>query len=188
MNSKNIVMKTATENLENDHVYILQLTGIMEKITGTENPDISHIEKIILLIRNFADGIHHAKEENLLFKKLEEKGMSPHMGPVAVMLHEHTEGRNFVRGIEENLNLYKKGERDALKGIYRNMLGYASLLENHISKENNILFRMADNVLSPAEQEELLSGFSRVEKEAARTYRPDDYISMILELGAVYSQ
>ena len=101
------IMNRATANLENDHVYILQLTEIMERITRKEIPNTGHIARIIEIIRNYADGIHHAKEENLLFKKLEEKGLSPYQGPVAVMLHEHTEGRNFVKGIEDNLSLYR---------------------------------------------------------------------------------
>jgi hemerythrin-like domain-containing protein len=178
-------MNTATENLENDHVYILQLTDIMEVIAESKNPDTGHIARIIEIIRNFADGIHHTKEENLLFTKLGEKGLSPYQGPVAVMLHEHTEGRNYVKGIEENLKLYKGGSSEALAGVRRNMLGYAGLLKNHISKENNILFRMADNVLSETDQASLLAAFKKVEEGGDGT-KPSDYVAEILALGAKY--
>jgi hemerythrin-like domain-containing protein len=179
-------MNTATGNLENDHVYILQLTEIMERITRKDSPDTGHIATIIEIIKNFADGIHHAKEENLLFPKLEEKGLSPHQGPVAVMLHEHAEGRNFVKNIVDNLEIYNNGNKEALSGIYRNMLGYASLLENHIAKENNILFRMADNVLSKEEQSDLLKNFGIVESSAREGNKSTDYVSLILELAAIY--
>jgi hemerythrin-like domain-containing protein len=64
----------ATSDLENDHVYILKLCDIMEKITHEERPDISHLEDIVDLIRSFADGLHHRKEEDLLFPKMSEKG------------------------------------------------------------------------------------------------------------------
>ena len=180
------IMNRATANLENDHVYILQLTEIMERITRKEIPNTGHIARIIEIIRNYADGIHHAKEENLLFKKLEEKGLSPYQGPVAVMLHEHTEGRNFVKGIEDNLSLYRSGRTDVLSDIYRNMLGYASLLENHIAKENNILFRMADNILSEEEQATLLQNFEKVENEAGERGKTADYVSEILQLASIY--
>ena len=180
------IMNTATANLENDHVYILQLTEIMERITRKEIPNTGHIARIIEIIRNYADGIHHAKEENLLFKKLEEKGLSPNQGPVAVMLHEHTEGRNYVKGIEDNLSLYRSGRPDVLSDIYRNMLGYASLLENHIAKENNILFRMADNILSEEEQANLLQNFEKIENEAGERGKTADYVSEILQLASVY--
>jgi len=63
----------------------------------------------------------------------------------------------------DNILLYKQGEHSARDKIYRNMLGYAELLKNHIHKENNILFRMADNLFSEAEQENLLSEFGKIE-------------------------
>ena len=149
-------MNTATKNLEDDHVHILKLIDVMEHITHTENPDVNHLEKIVYIIRNFADGLHHAKEENLFFPLLAEKGFSPTQGPVAVMLHEHVLGRNFVKGMADNITLFKSGNKAALSEIFRNMNGYSEFLRNHISKENNILFRMADNALSESDQNNLL--------------------------------
>ena len=112
-------MNTATRNLEDDHIHILKLTDVMEIIARSENPDINHIESIIDIIRNFADGLHHAKEENLFFPALEQKGFSSRQGPVAVMLHEHVEGRNFVKGIADNLELFKKDNKQAISKLLR---------------------------------------------------------------------
>ncbi|HVN56675.1 MAG TPA: hemerythrin domain-containing protein [Bacteroidales bacterium] len=179
-------MKTATENLENDHVYILQLIAVMEKMTRIDPPETDHIEMVVDIIRNFADGIHHAKEENLLFRELGNKGLSPQQGPVAVMLHEHEEGRNLVRGIADNLKRYMEGEKGALMLVYSSMLGYSGLLRNHIAKENNILFRMADRVLSSEEQESLLAKFEQVENPSGKGLKATDYVSMVLELAARY--
>ncbi len=179
-------MNSATANLENDHVHILKLTSIMERITRSGSPDTGHIETVIDIIRNFADGIHHSKEESLLFPKLEEKGFSPYQGPVAVMLHEHVEGRNYVKGIVENLSLYMEGDKEALKAIYTNMTGYSKLLENHIAKENNVLFRMADNVLSGEEHSTLLKQFGTEENNAKSGKTPDYYIAEIDALAGIY--
>jgi hemerythrin-like domain-containing protein len=179
-------MKTATENLENDHVYILILTEVMQKIAKIEFPDLSHIETVIGIIRNFADGIHHAKEENLFFPKLGEKGLSPYQGPVAVMLHEHVEGRNYVKGMADNLALCRNGKKEAAAALSVNMEGYASLLQEHIAKENNILFKMADNVLSGREQSDLVSEFERVEVSQEEGKRPSDYIIKVGELAVIY--
>jgi hemerythrin-like domain-containing protein len=63
-------MNTATKNLEDDHIHVLKLTDVMEAITRSEKTDIEHMESIIDIIRNFADGLHHAKEENLFFPML----------------------------------------------------------------------------------------------------------------------
>jgi hemerythrin-like domain-containing protein len=179
-------MDTSTKNLEDDHIYILKLTDVMKEIVRSEKSDIEHIESIVELIRNFADGLHHAKEENLFFPALEGKGFSAQQGPVAVMLHEHEQGRNFVKGIADNVELFKNGSTSALSEINRNMSGYADLLVNHIAKENNILFRMADRVLSDAEHKNLIEQFQAIELDRPSGDRPDDYIRRINELALFY--
>lgn len=179
-------MNTATKNLEEDHIHVLKLTDVIEAITYSDFPDTDHIGSIIDIIRNYADGLHHAKEEYLFFPALEIKGYSAHQGPVAVMLNEHVEGRNFVNGIAQNLELYITGNKLAIKALYKNMIGYADLLRNHIGKENNILFRMADSALSDTEQQDLLSKFQAIENSRAVGLRVVDYIDRINTLAALY--
>ncbi|MFN8258990.1 MAG: hemerythrin domain-containing protein [Bacteroidales bacterium] len=174
-------MTTATQNLENDHVYILKLIDTMEIATMQEKPVIENLKTMVSLIRNFADGLHHAKEENLLFPKMEERGFSSQVGPVAVMLHEHVIGRNYVKGMAEGIVEFEKGNGQGLKSIYQNMNGYIELLRNHINKENNILFRMADNALSENDQQELLAKFEEVEA-ATQT----NFTEQILKLEEFY--
>jgi hemerythrin-like domain-containing protein len=179
-------MKTATQNLENDHVYILQLTEIMQAMSETRVNNIEHFELVVNLIRKFADGIHHAKEEDLLFPKMEEKGFSPHQGPVAVMLSEHVQGRNYVKGIIDGIEKVKSGDLQALEIIYNNMDGYAELLQNHIAKENGMLFRMADRAFSAQEQKNLLDQFDIVESQAETEFNSGNSIAKITDLYDIY--
>ena len=137
----------ATKNLEDDHVYILKLIDVMEIMTESTEPVVSDLEESVDLIKSFADGLHHAKEEALLFPLMAERGFSTRQGPVAMMLHEHAQGRNDVKEISENIGLFKNGDLSALALIYHNMIGYGELLRNHIAKENDVLFRMADNAI-----------------------------------------
>ena len=180
-------MTTATQNLENDHVQILRLIEVMERITQSDNPNVEHMETIVKVIREFADGLHHAKEEQLLFPLMVQKGFSNETGPVAVMLHDHAEGRNFVKGMAEKISLYKQGETSALEAIYSNMLGYADLLKNHIGKENKVLFRMADQAFTSAEQESLLLDFTKVEFGLSNGLKTSDYLNIIEELELFYA-
>jgi hemerythrin-like domain-containing protein len=179
-------MNTATKNLEDDHVHILRLLEVMKRIIGSDNPDISHIESIVDIIRNFADGLHHAKEENQFFPFLTNRGFSLSQGPVAVMLYEHVEGRAFVKGISDNIPLYKGSNTSALGKIYSNMAGYADLLYNHIGKENNILFPMADRALSETDNTELLKQFDEAEKIHASGSSSAEYIKRIQQLASSY--
>lgn len=179
-------MNNATKNLEDDHIHVLKLTDVMEKIARSGSVNVGHIEEIIDVIRHFADGIHHTKEENLFFPALGQKGFSSQQGPVAVMLNEHVQGRNYVKGISDNLELYKTGNKTAINGIFQNMIDYAELLRNHIGKENNILFRMADKVLTENEQKDLLEQFILVEADRPTGTRVSDYTDTIKRLASFY--
>ncbi len=181
-------MNTATQNLENDHVHILRLTDIMLAMVDQKCKETDHFELVVNLIRKFADGLHHAKEEELLFPMLGEKGFSQEHGPVAVMLMEHVQGRNFVKGISDGIVDLKKGNNGAIQQVFENLIGYAILLQNHISKENNILFPMADQIFSADEQQTLIDQFAVVESEADPEFNPENAIAKIDFLAAIYKQ
>jgi len=162
-----VIMETATQNLERDHEYILQLIEVMDDMVQRKESDLSSLETIVRLIRTFADGVHHAKEEHLLFPALGPKGFSSVQGPVAVMLSEHVQGRAYVSGMAEGIESSRKGDALGLQRVWTNMLQYGALLRAHIMKENTILFRMADSVLSGQEQQELLRAFAQVDAPEA---------------------
>lgn len=178
---------TATANLENDHVHILLLTDIMEAITVTDEVHPEHLDSVVKLIRNFADGLHHNKEENLLFPAMAARGYSFSQGPVAVMMEDHRQGREFVKGMAEGIDQYKSGKKDAIFSVFRNMLGYVELLRSHIAKENNILFRMADGVLSDDEQKKMLQEFLTIESSVRSGENASGYIDEIHKLARVYN-
>ena len=180
------MMKKTTKNLEDDHVYILRLIDVMELVAGDPEPDASDIGEIVNLIKNFADGLHHAKEESILFPFLETRGFSTQSGPVAVMVHEHILGRSYVKGISEGLALYEQGSKAGVMDINRNMLGYIDLLRNHISKENNVLFRMADGVISDEDDKILISKFDTVAEDRNSGEGGGDFIARIDRLAAAY--
>jgi len=179
-------METATKNLENDHGYILRLMVVMEKMVLTISTELKHIELVVGLIRNYADGFHHAKEENLFFPILVKKGFSNEQGPVAVMLHEHAEARRFVKGMSDEIENIKNGDASSLTILYENMQDYIDLLRVHIRKENNVLFPLADKALSKVEQEELLSEFAALETSKYSKNKLDRFITEIEGLEAIY--
>lgn len=116
-------------------------------------------------IRNFADNCHHKKEEGVLFKTMVKHGFPEDQGPLAVMLAEHEQGRAFTRAMSDAAQKFERGDQSVREEIIMNALAYVSLLRQHIQKENNILFRMADNVIPPAEHADVEAGFARVERE-----------------------
>lgn len=108
----------------------------------------------------FADKCHHAKEEDLFFPLLKERGIPEQGGPIGVMLHEHDVGRDCVRRMREA----GKGNFDS-ETFAAAAKEFIPLLRQHIFKENNILFQMAGNVMSEADDAVMDEKFTQVEQK-----------------------
>ncbi len=159
----------ATQILMDEHAFIERVLNTLEtgaQAFASRKPvPASFFLDAADFIRNFADGCHHRKEEGVLFKTMVAHGFPENQGPIAVMLFEHEQGRGFTQAMTEAAQRFGRGDAGAREDIVTNALAYVSLLRQHIQKENNILFRMADNVIPPAEHDEVEAGFQRVERD-----------------------
>ncbi len=86
-------------------------------------------------------------------------------GPLGVMLEEHDMGREYIGAIDDAIGAYEGGDEAAAGVIEENVRAYRHLLRHHIWKEENVLFPMADEVLSADDQRELEERFEQVEAE-----------------------
>lgn len=82
---------------------------------------------------------------------------------MGAMLHEHGLGRDLIRAMVEASEAAASGNREAGMRWADAAGNYAALLRSHIAKENDVLFVMAERLLSEAEQASLLEAFDRVE-------------------------
>ena len=94
-----------------------------------------------------------------------EQGGIPREGPTGVMRIEHEQGRKFVKALVEAVERYEQGYRNAKSCIVENARGYTRLLTQHIPKEDDILYPLADIILKPSDQMELMEKFRRIEKK-----------------------
>jgi len=176
-----------TQVLMAEHELILQALDALEKkvaaIQAGAAPDRTYFEKAVSFLRTFADKCHHGKEENLLFKRMAERGFPVQSGPLAVMLADHDAGRAFIRGIADGAA--KLGtDPVAAKQIVENARGYIDLLRAHIGKENNILFPMADRALGAEDQAFLSKEFERFEAEETGAGVHEAMLELLGELKA----
>jgi len=158
-----------TEALMHEHQIILLVLKAVEReanaIATSGSFDAHKLSEIVDFFRNFTDKCHHGKEEKHLFEKMVERGMPKDEGPIAVMLMEHEQGREYVRSIAGHIEKAGAGDAGALNALSSAMRDYATLLKEHIYKEDNILYPMADELFTEADQQELSEAFDRVEKE-----------------------
>ena len=158
-----------TDILSAEHRVIEQVLDCLERIIAAAvsqgRLEKQPAEDAVAFFRNFADRCHHGKEETHLFPAMEAKGFPRDGGPTGVMLHEHDEGRAFVRGMAEAIDAAAAGDRAAVNRFAENGAAFISLLREHIQKEDHCLFGMANQAFSAADQQALLAAFDRVEAE-----------------------
>ncbi len=134
---------------------------------------------------NFADRCHHAKEEKLLFTRMAERGIPVGGGPIGVMLAEHEQGRTRVRIMRAEGEQYAQGILQDPQKLVTAVHEYVRLLGQHIMREDRILYHIADQVLTPEDQRELVEGCERVEREDMGEGEHERFHAMIDELEGV---
>jgi hemerythrin-like domain-containing protein len=183
------VQRTPTQLLSAEHRVIEQVLGCLEKIAGRADGgdfDTDAAGQVVDFLSTFADRWHHAKEEAQLFPMLESHGLPSHMGPTSVMRSEHEQGRGFVRGMAAALDAHAGGDETARARYCSAARGFVVLLTEHIMKEDGVLFPMADQMIPPVKQAELLAAFGRVEKDGLGEGTGEKYLAIAAELGERY--
>lgn len=127
--------------------------------------------------QQFADQCHHAKEEDVFFPVLKRRGIPDQGGPIGVMLHEHVLGRDYVGRMREASQAQPFDARTFAEAARQ----YIPLLRQHIFKENNVLFRMAERVMSEADDADVTSRFSQVDEEQGRAGWHESFKSEVAE-------
>ncbi len=149
----------AIERLMNEHRQIEAILTSLERFCNDVQTsgvtDKPRLEKFVEFLDCFADTIHHGKEEELLFKTMEDFGFSAGQGPVSVMLSEHDHGRRYIQAMSDAAGQEEDWSAADCSGLLRAGNGYAALMRAHIEKEDNILYRMAKDTLSQEAMDKL---------------------------------
>jgi hemerythrin-like domain-containing protein len=138
------------------------LDGVCMRLEGREKVPAAVLQEIVRFITTFADRYHHGKEETFLFPALERRGIARE-GPLAVMEYEHQVERELISDLVQAIDMYKEGSIDAAQDFIVASRTYLQLLVGHIEKEDNILFRIGDEVLDDAEKRALAESFKETD-------------------------
>jgi hemerythrin-like domain-containing protein len=180
----------ATQQLKDEHDGVKVMLNILGQVCGqletTGNLNEEHFKGILEFLKVFVDRCHHGKEEELLFPALEAAGILREGGPIGVMLSEHQLGRSYVKAMSESFEGYRPGNKSISQDIIRNARDYISLLTNHIEKENNVLFVMADSRLSETIQDELFEGFEKIEEDRIGIGKHEEFHGLLEKLSEIY--
>ncbi|OWZ84685.1 hemerythrin domain-containing protein [Natranaerobius trueperi] len=109
----------ALELMTEEHTHIKKMLDVLRKkcLNILNNPDekvnTDFFTRALDFIRYFADKYHHGKEEDMLFGMLIENGGSLEKTLIDGMESEHNLGRLYISQLEEALNEYDNGSKEA---------------------------------------------------------------------------
>jgi hemerythrin-like domain-containing protein len=160
----------AIETLMNEHRAIERvldaLVGFAGEVQRKGTTEKEELGRFVTFVRAFADAAHHGKEEDILFAAMVEHGFPREGGPIAVMLHEHDQGRGLVailRSRAEQEGAWSDADRAEIASV---AAGFARMLRAHIHKEDAILYPMAEQHLPPEAMQAVAEACDRYESSA----------------------
>ncbi len=143
----------AIEIMNDEHKNITRMLKVVRaccyKVLKGEEINYDDFSKIVEFIVEYADKHHHKKEEIMLFNRMIEN-----LGPIAEklvqngMLVEHDLGRLHVTQLKEALEDVKKGDDERVLDVIANAISYTHLLQRHIDKEDNVVYKYAQRELN----------------------------------------
>ncbi|QOY34118.1 hemerythrin domain-containing protein [Anaerobacillus isosaccharinicus] len=108
---------------------------------------------------------HSNREEDVLFEMM-VKYLGREGGPIAVMEYEHNTAKLNLKEFMEKATAIKEDNKTLSRAealdVYRHLKIVYLTLTDHFMKEENILFPMAEQMLSDAEKQDLADQFSQM--------------------------
>lgn len=177
---KKISYSPPVKKLVDEHVLIKRLLALIPLITDyVENStkvDKDLVLRCVDFIRTYADKYHHMKEEDILFKYVDNNAEI-----IQIMYKDHDTGRGHIRQVVEGA---EKGNKAQIK---EHLLAYRDLLTQHIKKEDEILYPWIDRQLSTTQVGEMFVKCNGADASVGDEL-PRKYEKFIVELEEKFLQ
>jgi hemerythrin-like domain-containing protein len=146
------------QKLVDEHTLIKRWLAMVPEIVDRLERDWDRLRPVLVgaigFIRNYADAYHHAKEEDVLFAGLDGK-----LDIIQTMRQDHERARALVRRLAEAV------ETSDVPVARACLTEHAELLQEHIKKEDEILYPWIDRGLSDKQVGQLFARFAEIDRE-----------------------
>ncbi|MFQ5981366.1 MAG: hemerythrin domain-containing protein [Candidatus Heimdallarchaeota archaeon] len=190
----------ATQELMDEHEQVLSILDVLDKLCKTfvteTNENIEDLEKIVDFLSSWKQVCHHKKEEDLLFVALKEAGTITLqdatglliINTIAEMIKEHEQSQILIRNMQDALAEYKAGKLSMISQFIDDSKAYIHLQRNHIRKEDQVLYPMAQAHLTSQKLAELAIEFDRLEKEGMGHESHDELYRIVDRLKSIHME
>jgi hemerythrin-like domain-containing protein len=116
------------------------LEGFVERLTRSEPVDAQDFPRFVCFFREFAELVHHDKEEHILFPAMATKGYARDGAPIAFICEQHDEERRIILALQQLAVLAEplgSSYRDRAIALMRGLIAFERA---HMKKENELLY------------------------------------------------
>ena len=134
--------------------------GVLADIESTHEVDPVFVDVAVDFIRMYADRTHHGKEEDILFRELNDKQLNEKDRKIMKeLIDEHVFGRHTTKALVEANARYRNGDDTALTEIAARLQTLAEFYPRHIEKEDKVFFPASRAYFTDEEDQAMLSEF-----------------------------
>lgn len=147
---------------------------IAEIRAGRLTPDFRLWWAIVSYIERFPEGLHHPREDDVLFKRLQSRTDAADT-LLDALEAEHRGGHERVRTLQLALGRYEAGVPDAFEDFASRIETFAQFNWKHMKMEENELFPIAERHLTEQDWEEIANAFRDNNDPMFGTQRADHF-------------
>lgn len=174
--------------LMEEHRGFSTMLGVMDaaavRVKSGRDVPLEMLTGLLDFFEFFTDG-HHVQEENLLFPLLAEHGIGSDQSVVNALLAQHDAGRSYGRKMRGDLERMRVGDPEAPLHFAAHAQGYVELIREHIRIEDSYFYKVAEEILTRAEQERITDAFSRSSGRRVPEQERRHYLRMLSDYPAV---
>ncbi len=166
-----------------EHRLIERMLSVIKEVTGKikskHRADPLFVDIAVDFIRVYADRTHHGKEEDILFRELNNKPLSTEDRKIMKeLIEEHTFGRQTTKELVAANSRYRNGNEAALTEIVTKLQTLTEFYPKHIEKEDKVFFPSSRNYFTNEEDQAMLADFGEFDRKMIH----EKYNSVVEEL------
>lgn len=132
----------------------------LANIESKKEVDPVFVDIAVDFIRIYADRTHHGKEEDILFRELNNKTLNEKDRKIMKeLIEEHVFGRQTTKALVEANNRYRNGDDTALTEIAAKLQVLTEFYPRHIEKEDKVFFPASRAYFTDEEDQAMLLEF-----------------------------
>jgi hemerythrin-like domain-containing protein len=168
-----------TDILAKEHALVMLVTRVAEqevrymRDTGEYRSD--EVREIVDFFELFTEACHDPKEEHILFARLVDRGLDADTGILGQFYREHAEFTERLREIVHWLRRDRKEGPLPVAELADMLDGYLHLMRAHVGREEELLYTLANGLLTDEDQEDILRAFATIDDTEASEGIQDRY-------------